>query len=178
MIQKQYIDANQLNHDSFTLAKKIYDDGLRPNAIIVLWRGGSLVGMAIQEFFELKGIHCYHTIVKTSSYQGIDNRSLVEVENMDHVLNNILPEDQVLLVDDIFDTGATMNAVKNIINSVTQKIKIATVFYKPARSLVDFAPDYYLHQTDRWLVLPHELIGLSPADLQAKDKFIADLINS
>lgn len=176
MPTKDYINAQTLNHDSFALAKKIYESGLVPDAIIVLWRGGSLVGMAVQEFFTYKGIACYHTIVKTSAYQDIDQRTQVQVENMDHVLANLTPESQVLLVDDIFDTGSTMAAVKNIIAKVTRKIKVATVFYKPSRCLVDFAPDFYLHQTDRWLVLPHELVGLSTEEITAKDLEIAKIV--
>lgn len=177
MSAKQFIDANTLNHDSFLLARQIFDSGFRPDAIIVLWRGGSLVGMAVQEFLAFKGITPYHTIVKTSAYQDIDQRSQVSVENMDHVLANLNQNSQVLLVDDIFDTGSTMAAVKQILEQTTRKIKIATIFYKPTRSLVDFAPDFYLHQTDSWLVLPHELLGLTPTEIAQKDPFLATLTN-
>lgn len=177
MPTKEYIDAQTLNHDSFALAKKIYDSGWRPDALIVLWRGGSLVGMAIQEFFAYKGIDCYHTIVKTSAYQNIDQLTQVEVENMEHVLKNLNSESEVLLIDDIFDTGSTMKAVKEIIATVTTKIKIATIFYKPTRSLVNFAPDFYLHTTDKWLVLPHEIIGLTPAEIAQKDPLIAQIVS-
>ncbi len=175
MSEKQYIDANQLNHDSFLLAKKIYDSGFVPDAMIVLWRGGSLVGMAIQEFFAYQHLTPYHTIVKTSAYQDIDQRSKVRVENMDHVLENLSQDSQVLLIDDIFDTGSTMAAVKEILAPHVRKISIATIFYKPSRSLVDFAPDFYLHLTDKWIVLPHELLGLTPTEIEQKDPFISKL---
>lgn len=176
MPDKQYMDANQLNHDSFLLAKSIYDSSFVPDAIIVLWRGGSLIGMTIQELFTFKGIKPYHTIVKASAYQEIDKIGRVEVENMDHVLQKLKPSSQILLVDDIFDTGKTMEAVKNIIAPVSTNIKIATLFYKPTHSLVNFAPDFYLKTIDKWLVFPHEIVDLTPAEIKEKDPFLASLL--
>lgn len=176
MSDKQYMDANQLNHDSFLLAKNIYDSGFIPDAIIVLWRGGSLIGMIIQELFTFKGIKPYHTIIKASAYQEINKIGTVEVENMDHVLQKLKPGSQILLVDDIFDTGKTMEAVKNIIAPVSTNIKIATLFYKPTHSLVNFTPDFYLKTIDKWLVFPHEIVDLTPAEIKEKDPVLARLL--
>jgi hypothetical protein len=40
------------------------------------------------------------------------------------------------------------------------------VYYKPARRKVDITPDYYVHETDKWLVFPHELDGLSEQEIR------------
>ncbi len=176
MIQKDFINADQLNLDSFALAKKIYDSGFRPDAIIALWRGGSLVGIAVQEFFAYKKVPHYHSIVKTFAYQGIDQRSEVEVEPMEHIFSHLSKKTKVLLVDDIFDTGSTIQAVKKALEPLVAQIKTAVVFYKPKRRLVDFSPDYYLHETDSWLVLPHELLGLTDEELKIKDSRLHKLL--
>jgi hypothetical protein len=44
---------------------------------------------------------------------------------------------------------------------------VATVYYKPSKRQVDFAPDYFVHETDKWLVFPHELQGLSEDEIAA-----------
>jgi hypothetical protein len=46
-------------------------------------------------------------------------------------------------------------------------IRIATVYYKPKKRKVDIVPDYYIHETDDWLVFPHELEGLTPEEVSA-----------
>jgi hypothetical protein len=39
-------------------------------------------------------------------------------------------------------------------------------YYKPTRNQVDFAPDYYLHETKQWLKYPHSLEGLSAEEIE------------
>ena len=46
-------------------------------------------------------------------------------------------------------------------------IKVATPFFKPQNNKTDKIPDYYLHETDKWLVFPHELQGLSMDEIKA-----------
>ena len=45
-------------------------------------------------------------------------------------------------------------------NDIMGVIKIASVYYKPATSSI--FPDYYIHDTNKWIVFPHELEGLLP----------------
>jgi hypothetical protein len=46
-------------------------------------------------------------------------------------------------------------------------VRIATVYYKPMRNRSRLVPDWFVHQTDRWLVFPHELVGLTDAEIAA-----------
>ena len=48
-----------------------------------------------------------------------------------------------------------------------REVKTACVWYKPARRQTELAPDYYVHETARWLVFPHELEGLTPEEIAA-----------
>jgi hypothetical protein len=40
-------------------------------------------------------------------------------------------------------------------------VRIATPWYKPGNNRTRLVPDYYLHETDKWIVFPHELVGLT-----------------
>ena len=42
---------------------------------------------------------------------------------------------------------------------------LATPWYKPGNNATTRVPDFYLHETDRWLVFPHEVTGLSEDEL-------------
>ncbi|MDD1770142.1 MAG: hypothetical protein LUO79_03560, partial [Methanomassiliicoccales archaeon] len=106
-----YISANSLLEDSFSLAKKIWDDGFKPNFIVAIWRGGTPPGIAIHEYFRFKGIDPYHTAIKTQSYAGLKSTGKVEIKGIEHVVDNINAEDKMLIVDDVFDTGLTIAAV-------------------------------------------------------------------
>jgi Predicted phosphoribosyltransferases len=166
--EKIYLDANSLLSDSFLLARQILDSGFTPECIIALWRGGTPVGIAVQEFLHYKGNKCWHTAVRTASYTGIAERGKVSIENLDPILDRITPDTKVLVVDDIFDTGRTALAIKNELASRTNHAKIATLYYKPSSNEVGFKPDFYVKATDSWLVFPHEFIGLHPEEIKEK----------
>jgi hypothetical protein len=46
-------------------------------------------------------------------------------------------------------------------------VRIATVFYKPARNRTQLQPDFCVRTTDAWLVFPHELKGLTREEILA-----------
>ena len=74
MSEKEFISPTDLIRDSFALAKQIYDSGYRPDVLLVLWRGGTPVGVVVHEYLLFKNIRTYHTAVKATSYSGIDRR--------------------------------------------------------------------------------------------------------
>jgi len=176
MIVKTYLSANDVTRDSFLMARRILDSGFRPDAIIALWRGGSPVGIAVQEFLRVKGIDCYHTIVKCSAYTGIEQMHEPVIENMDYVHAMLNSESRVLVVDDIFDTGRTARCIRRELNKSTSHVRFAMPYFKPSRNATDLVPDYYVHETENWLVFPHELMDLTPAEIHTKDPYVHDLL--
>jgi hypothetical protein len=44
-------------------------------------------------------------------------------------------------------------------------MKIATPYFKPENNKTDRTPDFYLYETNEWLVFPHELTGLTKHEL-------------
>ena len=92
------------------------------------------------------------------------------MHGLNYLLNNLSSDDSLLLVDDVHETGLSLQEVIRQINersqaNVPKEIRIATLYYKPTKNQVDFTPDYYVHESDRWLVFPHELEGLNEEEL-------------
>lgn len=176
MTEKTYLSANEVTRDSFLLARRIYESGFRPDVLIALWRGGSPVGIAVHEFLRIKGIDCYHTVVKCTSYTGIGVAETPVIENMDYVRAMLRPDSRVLVVDDIFDTGTTARCIRTELTKTTPNVRFAMPYFKPSHNVTSFAPDYHVRETDRWLVFPHELMDLTPDEIRTKDPFVYDLL--
>ena len=183
-MKKHYITANELLSDSFLLAKKVYDSGFRPDFIIGVWRGGAPVGIAIQEYLDYVGISTDHISIRTSSYTGINQQDkTVRVHGLDYIIDNINASDNVLLVDDVFDSGRSIRAIFERMKEKTRRnmpenMKVATPWYKPNRNITDYEPEFYIHKTDHWLVFPHELRGLSLSEIKEYKPDIADSVLS
>jgi hypoxanthine phosphoribosyltransferase len=179
-IDKQYISAQQLLDDSFSLGLKVLESGYIPHFIIGVWRGGTPVGIAVQELLDYFGIETDHIAIRTSFYTAIgETADKVKVHGLGHIIDNLRKADSILIVDDVYDTGLSM---KQIVEDIEQacadnppEIRIATPYFKPGNNRTDRTPDYYFHETDKWLVCPHELSGLSVQELLNKKPGIATL---
>lgn len=172
MSEKVYLDAQGLLEDSFRLGAEVVRSGFRPSMMIAIWRGGAPVGVAVQEFLACAGIETDHIAIRTSSYTGIDGRSSeIRIHGMNYLIEKVRHEDRLLIVDDVFDTGSTIDAVVRYLEKKARlntpgDIRVAVPYFKPQRNLTDRVPDYYLHETDRWLKYPHSLEGLSPEEIR------------
>ena len=170
-MEKLYISAEDLLIDSFKLANQIYESGFRPHFIVGVWRGGAPVGIAVQEYLDYMGIETDHIAIRTSSYYDIGQQDKeVRVHGLNYIIDNVNAEDELLLVDDVFDSGRSVVAILDEMKSkaranLPKTIKVATPWYKPERNATHLTPDYYIHETDRWLVFPHELSGLTPEEI-------------
>ncbi len=180
-MKKTFIQADELLKDSFKLASQVFDSGYRPDYIVGVWRGGAPIGIAVQEFLDVLGIDSDHIAIRTSSYAGIEKRNKsVQVHGLSYVIKKIESEDSLLIVDDVFDTGLSINQIildiKKACKKNTPEIRIATPYFKPTKNKTDRKPDYYIHETDNWLVFPHELHGLSIQEISENKPELKDLI--
>lgn len=168
-MKKTYISASQLQQDSFTLAKKVIESDYQPTFLVGVWRGGTPIAIALHETLDVCGIRCEHTPIQIRSYTGIDNRNAdIEIIGLEYLTNKLTTKDRLLIVDDVHDSGLSMQTLINKINAAATpaQIKIAVAYYKAEKNQVDFKPDFYVGKTNQWLVFPHELSGLSRAELQ------------
>ena len=180
-MEKLYIRSQELLEDSFRLAAAIYASGFRPHFIMGIWRGGSPVGIAVQEYFEFRGVETDHIAIRTSSYTAIgEQSSTIRVHGLHYIIENVNEEDSLLIVDDVFDSGRSIKAVLDELAEKTRRnmpsdLKIACPWYKPDNSKVDIVPDYYIHETDKWLVFPHELAGLTIDEIKAGKEDLSNI---
>jgi hypoxanthine phosphoribosyltransferase len=179
-MKKRFITAQELLEDSFRVAAKVYEDGFRPQFIVGIWRGGAPIGIAVQEYFDFKKVETDHIAVRTSSYYGINQQSKeIKVHGLHYIIENANADDGLLIVDDVFDSGRSIEALiaqlkKLSRNNMPTDVRIACPWYKPQNSKVDLVPDYYVHESSEWLVFPHELSGLTPEEITDGKK---DLVN-
>ena len=172
-MEKSYISADSLLRDSLALGVQIVRSGFRPSFLVGVWRGGAPIGISVQEVLEYNGIHCDHIAIRTSSYTGIGEQAkTVRVHAIDYLVSQLSFEDQLLLIDDVFDSGRSLEAVvaelqRRCRRNMPEQVRIATVYYKPTRNKSSIKPDFYIRETDQWLVFPHEVQGLSREEILA-----------
>lgn len=171
-VEKIFVTAEELLRDSFELGLQIFESGYRPSFIVGVWRGGTPIGIAVQEVLDLLGCKTDHFPIRTASYSGMDKTDKkVKVFGLKPLADMISPEDKLLIIDDIFDSGRSVDAILKTLGETCQDtlpkdIRIATIYYKPSRNATARVPDFYIHETDKWTVFPHELDGLSVEDIR------------
>jgi uncharacterized protein len=170
-MEKLFISADSLLRDSMELARRVVASGFRPTFLVAMWRGGAPIGIAVQEVLEYYSIEVDHIAIRTSSYVGIDQQAkTVRVHAIDYLVSRLTAEDQLLLVDDVFDSGRSLEAAISELKTrcrrnFPEQCRIATVYYKSSRNRSSLVPDFYVLDTDRWLVFPHELVGLTKEEI-------------
>ncbi len=164
--------------DSFRLGVSIYNSGFKPSFIVGLWRGGSTVGIYVQECLQTLGVKTDHMAVRTS-YEGAlsyddmvrNPNDRIRVHGTQYLFDSLNQDDRLLIVDDVYSSGYNVQAVVKELQAGLRKnmpveVKIAALWYKPDKKRVEAAPDYYYDTTDKWLVLPYELTGLSREEIK------------
>ena len=182
-MDKLFINSDDLLKDSFQLAWNVYESGFKPNYIVGVWRGGAPIGIAVQEFLSVLGIKSDHVAIRTSHYSGINQQNQnVQVYGLNYVIRQLEAEDSLLIVDDVHDTGLSIQQIINDLRAACKKntpnIKVATPYFKPTQNKTDRKPDFYLHETDDWLVFPHELDGLTINEIKENKPALKDLIKN
>lgn len=176
-MKNRYIAADNLLRDSFQLAANIHDSGFRPDFLVGLWRGGSAVGIAVQEGLDHFGIPTDHIAIRTS-YSGaarysemVSKAEAIRVHGLQYLLETLCAHHKLLIVDDVYSTGSSVSAVikqlaERTRRNLPQDIRIASVWYRPTERTLR-TPDFFVHETRDWLVLPYELTGFSIEELRA-----------
>ena len=186
-MNKTIVAANDLLEDSFRLAASIAAGGFHPDFLVGLWRGGSAVGIAVQEGLEFLGIKTDHIAIRTS-YRGapsysemISKAESIRVHGLQYLLENLCAHHSLLIVDDVYSTGSSVNAVieqlaRKTRRNLPQDIRIATVWYRPGERTTR-VPDYFVHETSDWLALPYELTGMSIDELRTNRPELDSIID-
>lgn len=189
MTQKRFISEQSLLEDAYRLGVQIYNSGLRPTFIVGLWRGGSTVGIAVQECLQYLGVETDHIAIRTS-YRGMPNyqqmvdnpQQEIRVHGTQYLLETLEQTDSLLIVDDVFSSGYTTSAVINRLSkrlklNTPHEIRVATPWYKPASNRSSTKPDFWVNESDEWLVMPYEMAGLTSTEIQEQKPFLEPILN-
>lgn len=186
-MKKTFIAADDLLLDSFQLAANIHRSGFKPDFLVGLWRGGSAVGIAVQEGLDHFGIKTDHIAIRTS-YEGqpsyskmVDKAEKIRAHGLRYLHERVSEHHSMLIVDDAYSTGSSVNAViqqlkKKSRRNLPHDIRIATVWYRPTDKTIR-PPDFYVHETSDWLILPYELCGMSIEELRDNKTEIRPVID-
>ncbi len=184
-MKNHVVAADDLLRDSFQLAANIYKAGFRPDFLVGLWRGGSAVGIAVQEGLEHLGVTTDHIAIRTS-YSGalrysemVSKADAIRVHGLQYLLENLCAHHSMLIVDDVYSTGSSVKAVIDQLARKTRRnlprdIRIATVWFRPTERTLR-TPDYFVHETRDWLVLPYELSGFTIEELAEQRPAMRDI---
>ena len=182
MSQKEFVPYDTIRNNALILANTIYREGFVPDVIYVSLRGGAYMGNVISEFFKFvrRGQRpVFYAAVVARSYTDIHQHDRVSVDGWTYSPEHLRTGDRVLLVDDIFDSGRTVN---HLVEVILQKgiprsdIRVAVHDYKIRRYVnehLPIQPDYYCRKhdiqspaEDQWIhYLSHELVGLEAAEI-------------
>lgn len=129
-------------------ARKIQDDGYKPDIIVGIARGGMVPSRILADLLETRDF----AIITIEYYKGIGQRNKEPV--LKQCLHTQLTDKKVLLVDDVSDGGRSLQlAKKHLEQQSAKEIKIATVYCKPGTITM---PDYFEKETSCWIVFPWE----------------------
>ena len=168
--------------DGFRLGRQIFESGFRPTFILGLWRGGSVVGIVVQECLATLGVETDHFALRTS-YEGPEeyfrsmrDRRSVRVHGTQYLTDNVNHDDRLLIVDDVFASGRHTRAVVDLLRArlkrnMPSEVRVAATWYRPSDQQPN-APDYFVHQTDEWIVLPWEMKGLTAGEIARHKPFL------
>jgi hypoxanthine phosphoribosyltransferase len=182
-MNKEFLPYDVVRDNALKLAHRIYHDGFIPDVIYVSLRGGAYLGNVISEYFKVVRKNArpvYYAAVVARSYTGVRQSEEIKVEGWTYAPEHLRIGDKVLLVDDIFDSGRTVNHLARIIlerGIPREDMKVAVHDYKyfyDKEDQLPVQPDYWcrrhnlsLQDEDKWIhYMSHELVGLTPEELE------------
>ena len=133
-----FISEEEINFAIKSMAKQMDDDFFDETPVFIGVLNGSF--MVLSDLVKNYRGMCEVSFVKMASYEG--------TQSTNHVkeligLNQNLEGRTVVIVEDIVDTGNTIEALKAILKSQKVKhLKIATLFFKPDAYKKDIKLDY------------------------------------
>ena len=129
------------------LAQKVADDGYVPDLVLGIARGGLPIAGGIAYALGAKVVGT----LNVEFYTGVDAR-LDEPVILPPIFDLAqLAGSRALLVDDVADTGKTLELVLDLVGRHVSEVRSAVIYDKP-ESVV--APHYSWKRTDRWIEFP------------------------
>lgn len=185
-MRKEFISPEMLRDAALKLAYKMHtEDGFVPDIIYVSLRGGAYMGNVFSEYYKLVRKQAgdrpvFYAAVVARSYENMKLESEVRIDGWTYSPEYLRTGDKILIVDDIFDTGKTVNALVTVMLAKgipRSDIKVAVYDYKIPKykeiPRLPIQPDYYCRkhvlnsiEDETWIhYMNHEFIGLTSEEI-------------
>ena len=134
---------------SLMLAEKVVKSGYFPDILIGILRGGFIIARIVADALDIDDLG----VVEVKFYKSIGERAERPIITQPLIME--VRDKNVLIVDDVVDSGRTLEIVSQQVRlRGAKKVKSAALFVKP-RSIIN--PDYYIIKTNKWILFPWEL---------------------
>ena len=194
-LRKDFLPYDTVRNNALNLAHEIHQDGFIPDVIYILLRGGAYIGNVVSEYFKIiktNGRPVFYAAVVARSYTDIRQQDRIMVDGWTYAPEYLRNGDRVLLVDDIYDTGRTVNHLSEIIMEKgipRQDLKVAVHDYKVLtynESRLPIQPDYFCRKheiaspdKDIWIhYMSPELVGLSEDEINCNYPSVKNEVKS
>lgn len=144
-----------------TLSEKVIKDCYKIDVIIGISRGGLIPARIFSDIFNIYNIF----IVAARYYKDINQKLEKPIISINADINS-LNDKNILIVDDLTDTGNTLLTLIDILQDRAKTIKTLTLYKKPKSK---FIPDYYTDISDEWIVFPWERCEILRSILKRKE---------
>ena len=136
---------NQIYAMLLRQAEKIRRSSFKPDIIVGVTRGGWIPARVLSDLLEISNL----ATVGVEFYLGVG-----ETRNKPVLTQSVsasVTGKKALLVDDVTDSGKSLQLAKDHVLQGAKEVRIATVYAKPFSVT---KPDYYEKRTRRWVVFP------------------------
>lgn len=142
----QPISWREVEEGCAYIAEKILRDRVKIDAIIGVLRGGWIPARLLSDYL---GVHDMGAL-EIKFYRGVGETAEKPVVTQPLIID--VRGKNILVVDDVSDTGKTLNVAVNFLSLYgPKKILTATLYFKPWSM---YRPDYYAYETDAWIIFP------------------------
>jgi len=140
------------------LCKKIKESGFSPDVLVSVLRGGATVSAILSDCLGIKNVTSVRTVLYTEVGKPDEEVKIIQPLVID------VKDKNVLVIDDVADTGKTLKVVvEHIKEKGAKEVRVATIHLKPWSI---YTPDYYIEETDKWIVYPWEYHEFSTEMIQ------------
>ena len=152
-MNKIYYTWQHVHQLTDVIAQKIHNDGWKPDIVVGITRGGLVPAVILS--------HEFGNILETINISLRDNLNQTD-QHLQKIINYAITGYKVLIVDDINDTGATIECIRDQLGAQSN-IRIAVLTNNvSSNSQVDYwGTQINKHQDPSWIVYPWEQGGQS-----------------
>jgi uncharacterized protein len=145
--EREVLGWEQFGEASRELARKVHASGFDPEIVVAIARGGLLLAGSIAYALDVKSCGA----LNVEFYTGVDRRLPEPIVLPPALDQPSLIGKRVLVVDDVSDSGRTLDMVMNLLSAVGADVQSVVLYDKPGTLHV---PHFSWKTTAKWINFP------------------------